>query len=62
MSRNDPGGDAAVRVPDAVAHASAIERADVEVAKAVAPMRNPRAIWSVAAQIESAVRWKPNIE
>jgi hypothetical protein len=27
-----------------------------------APIRNPRAIWSAAAQIESPVRWNPNIE
>ena len=32
------------------------------VRPAVAPMRKPRVIWSAAAQIESPVRWKPNIE
>jgi hypothetical protein len=32
------------------------------VRPAVAPMMNPRVIWSAAAQKESPVRWKPNIE
>ncbi len=32
------------------------------VRPAVAPMRNPRAIWSAADQMPSPERWKPNIE
>ena len=43
MSQDDPDAKA-VEVPEAVAEASAIERADVEVAKAVAPFRNSRMV------------------
>jgi hypothetical protein len=32
------------------------------VRPAVAPMMNPRVIWSIAAHIWSPVRWNPNIE
>jgi hypothetical protein len=32
------------------------------VRPAVAPIRKPRASWSAIAQIESPVRWNPNIE
>ncbi|SKF62561.1 Uncharacterised protein [Mycobacteroides abscessus subsp. abscessus] len=32
------------------------------VLPAVAPIRKPRDNWSAAAQMKSAVRWKPNIE
>jgi membrane-associated phospholipid phosphatase len=44
MSDSDNAGDEAIVVPDAVNNASAIEQADVQVAKAVAPYRNSRTV------------------
>ena len=44
MSQTDPGDKDIVDIPDAVSDASAIEQADVAVAKAVAPYRNSRTV------------------
>jgi len=44
MKTDQPSDEAVIDVPDAVGDASAIEQADVEVAKAVAPYRNSRTV------------------